>query len=64
MKNKTLIITIRSDDVDQNALMSIKDQLQIALPEHHVAIIGVGKDDSVDVHEFSSNLSANYREEA
>lgn len=63
MKNKTLIISIRSDELDQKTLMDIKEQLQVALPEHHVAIIGVGQNDSVEVHEFSSNPSANYREE-
>jgi len=49
-KKDLTIITIHSDEIDQSTLDSIKKQFKKALPRTRVAIIGVGKEDSVTVN--------------
>lgn len=62
MKNKTLIVTIKSESLNKAALAALETGLRESLPTHNVALICVGAEDSVDVAEFTN--SENYREES
>ena len=52
MNKKLLIITIKSDEMDQSQIDSLRDQLKGQLPNHTVAVIGVSSNESVEIAEF------------
>ncbi len=49
-KKDLTIITIHSDEIDEKLLKTMKKQFRKALGGRKVAIIGVGKEDSVTVN--------------
>lgn len=61
MKPKTLIVTIRSEDIDKDTVEGIKNSLKLSLPSHEVAVLAVGCEDDVQIHEFANS---NYKEES
>lgn len=49
-KGDTLLVTINSDELDQERLDNVKAQLQSMFPDNKVAIFGVGQNDDVSIN--------------
>ena len=60
MKQKTLIVTVKSENFNRDQEEALKNKLALQLPGHNIAVLTVGIEDSVEIHEYDNT---NYREE-
>ncbi len=62
MEKNVLIVTIKSDEVDEIFVEKVKQQFKEQLPNHDVAVFAIGTQDEVSVTEIRRNPT--YKEES
>lgn len=48
-KGDTLIVTVRSDEIDKDILKGLKRQMKKAFPKNKIAIFGVAREDEISI---------------